>query len=561
MTEAGKGHAVETSRRLSESMLWTLQRRFYDGHGVEAWSSGTIPHYITANTFIAWSYARVIRGFITDLARAGRLDHNKPVYVVEYGAGPGRFGFLCLRELLALVHRRFPDLRVIYVLTDFTPANLAFWRAHPRLQPFFEEGSLDLARFDVENDGRIVTERGGVVLGPETVNNPLVVIANYVLDTLGQDLFRLYSGMLLDCPVSLWSDREVAPAPDDPELLTGLKLVTEPRTLETEPYPDHPAWNHILETYRDTMGDATIGFPVGALRCIDHLRSLSRDAFLLLAADKSHTVLADMLWNPEPQLVLHGASFSLTANLDAVSRYVEHGGGFAMNTSPRETSLQISAFGQADGVSMTETRLEFDEAIDGFGPLDFFTISDKTLFIGPTAPGGGEGETAEPPPSLLTLRQWVDYLRLGHHDFFRLYVHADSVYSLVDSAPEGLRNEFREALALVWDRFYAIGDTMDVPFMIGRFLFRLGECREAIGFYQESLRDFGIDSMTLFNIGMCHYRLGEHEEAQACLRESLALNPENPFTAHWLPVLTAAPQENVQSSPPPESPQENVQEM
>jgi hypothetical protein len=59
-----KNYPLEAKRRLSQSLLWRLQRNYFEQHGIDAWSSGTVPHHITSSPFIADAYARVVIGFL-----------------------------------------------------------------------------------------------------------------------------------------------------------------------------------------------------------------------------------------------------------------------------------------------------------------------------------------------------------------------------------------------------------------------------------------------------------------------------------------------------------------
>ena len=54
---AGTGHILQSRQRLSRSLLWQLQRRYFAQAGLDAWRSGTVPHYVTSNPFIARAYA------------------------------------------------------------------------------------------------------------------------------------------------------------------------------------------------------------------------------------------------------------------------------------------------------------------------------------------------------------------------------------------------------------------------------------------------------------------------------------------------------------------------
>src|SRR4051812_13767301 len=87
---------LETRRRLSQSILWNWQRKFFESQGIQAWSGGAVPHHITSSPFIADAYARVVFGFLRDCqsvvggdgnSSVVPLDHSQPVYIVELGSG------------------------------------------------------------------------------------------------------------------------------------------------------------------------------------------------------------------------------------------------------------------------------------------------------------------------------------------------------------------------------------------------------------------------------------------------------------------------------------------
>jgi hypothetical protein len=49
---AGPRCVLEDFTQCSESHLWRLMMSFYDRKGVESWSQGIVPHFITCNAFI-----------------------------------------------------------------------------------------------------------------------------------------------------------------------------------------------------------------------------------------------------------------------------------------------------------------------------------------------------------------------------------------------------------------------------------------------------------------------------------------------------------------------------
>ena len=58
---------------------------FYDKKGVDSWSQGIVPHFITCNAFIGRSYAKTLVGFLQDSMNGGptKVDPEEPLYIVE----------------------------------------------------------------------------------------------------------------------------------------------------------------------------------------------------------------------------------------------------------------------------------------------------------------------------------------------------------------------------------------------------------------------------------------------------------------------------------------------
>jgi hypothetical protein len=107
---------LEDFTRCSDSLLWKLMMSFYDRKGVESWSQGIVPHFITCNAFIGrtsvyalhelattdrvGAYAKVLLGFLRDCKQPNAklpLDSSEPLYIVELGAGSGKFSFFMLK--------------------------------------------------------------------------------------------------------------------------------------------------------------------------------------------------------------------------------------------------------------------------------------------------------------------------------------------------------------------------------------------------------------------------------------------------------------------------------
>ena len=57
-------HTLQSPVHLRQSLLWDLQRNYYDQTGTDAWESGVVPSFITTNTFIARSYVRMVLSYL-----------------------------------------------------------------------------------------------------------------------------------------------------------------------------------------------------------------------------------------------------------------------------------------------------------------------------------------------------------------------------------------------------------------------------------------------------------------------------------------------------------------
>ena len=63
------GFLLEDRQRFSQSLLWDLQKRYYDEVGAEAWRDGDVPQYVTSSPRIADAYAQIVFAARRDLER------------------------------------------------------------------------------------------------------------------------------------------------------------------------------------------------------------------------------------------------------------------------------------------------------------------------------------------------------------------------------------------------------------------------------------------------------------------------------------------------------------
>lgn len=494
---------LEEHRRFSESRLWQLQRSFFHHRGTDAWHTGGVPQFATTNSFIARAYARVVSGFLADCASPA----PSPAYIVELGAGSGRFAFHFLSALLPILRRAGVETNFTYVMSDFTERNLEVWRSHPSFQRFFDAGILDFALFDAVDPEPLRLERSGVTLGPEPIGNPVIVVANYVFDSIPHELFSIEAGELYEQRVTLVSSR---PEPDlaDTTFLPEVEVRYEAEPAEPARYGD-PGVEHLLAHYRDALPSATFLVPLAGLRCIRHFDELADGPLLMLVGDRGHETQQALLDGGGLGLAMHG-SFSLPVNYHALDLYTTHRGGSVLRTGGHRSSVKVAGlvFRVEDGGR--ETARAFSAWVDELGPDDFFQLK-KAL---------------EPIYDTLTLNQLLALLRWSNWDANLFVQTFPTLYGRVQSGDDASTRGVAFALRQVWDRYYPADGDVDVAFCIASVFHVMGDHRQALHFLDRSWRLFGPDPATGYLTALCHWHEHEMDQALADVDEVLTLDPD-----------------------------------
>lgn len=511
----GSRFPLETPCRLSRSVLWRLQRRFFEQRGIAAWSEGVVPHHVTSNPGLARAYAQVALGFARDWRAA--IDPAQPVYLVELGAGSGRLAFHVVRQLdRLLAGSPLRGLAFRYVMTDFAESTLAAWRGHPALAPWFASGRLDLARFDAERDTELTLERSGERLAPGAVGNPVIAIANYVFDGLPLDGFTVEGGRLHEWLVRLCSIRPDADL-DDPDLLARTRLTYDRRPIDLAApggYYGDPALDRLLDEHRAQLPDTGFTFPSASLGCLARLADLAGGRLLVLSTDKGEVSGDALRGRPGPAITLHG-SFSIEVNYHAIARWITDRGGEAMVPAARPRTIATCAFALgAPPDGLRDTHQAYSEAIAVRTPDDRFAIE----------------QSLEAVHGSLTLDRWLAYLRFTEHDPKLV---SDALPFLLaiattDPPPEpAQRGELLAVLARCWDNHFPIGEAHDLGYSLGALAAALAAWPEAAGFFEGSLRWCGRTAAALAELAACRHRLGELASARALVDEALAIEPDH----------------------------------
>jgi hypothetical protein len=495
---------LEAGQRLSRSRLWQLQRNYFAKQGLGAFSSATVPHYITCNAFIAEAYARVVLGWMRDRTRLG-LDATQPLYLVELGAGSGRFAFLFLKKLESLLQRTPLDVRYVYVMTDFTDDHIARWRAHPQLQPLVATGRLDFARYDVERDQTLTLAESGVTLAPGTVRNPLAVIANYYFDSIPQDCFYVCEGELFQSLVTLTTPGDEAD-PDDPAVIDRLELSYEDVPFSGDYYGDADL-DGVLAAERRHVKKGAVRLPTAGLAVLKLFSQIAGDRWLLVSGDKGYVHEDSLDARDRPGIAVHG-SFSMDVNYHALGEFFRARGGRVHIMDHRHNSLNIVAMHMGAG-EHPDTRAAFADAVESFGPDDYFVVR----------------KAVEAHADELTLTDLLSLMRLGKNDPRMLRGLLPHLRKRGAKAPPAQRRELTRVVLRAWELHFHINEDHDLPFSVGVMLIELREAEAAIRLLETSWEWYGPDAGTAYNLALAHARLKRDDLARPWIARALEREP------------------------------------
>src|SRR5712692_8646855 len=282
--EATPMYVLESPVPLSQSMVWRLQRTFYGDQGIAAWSRSHVPQAVTTSPIIARAYARIVLGYWRDIQST--LDPSQPVYIVELGAGSGRFAYRFLKALTALLENiAEPQPCFVYVMTDASAPIVEFWRDNARLRPFVEAGVLDFAHFDLVELGPLALLNAGTTLQLGEVANPVVLIGNYIFDSIPQDAFTIKYGQLFAGLVSVGaSTPDLDLRAPDSTVKISIGFATDTVAIDGDAEQD-PLLRQILDGYRHRLDDTTLLFPRAAMAGMRFFRDLAGGRALCLIGD------------------------------------------------------------------------------------------------------------------------------------------------------------------------------------------------------------------------------------------------------------------------------------
>ena len=499
----------ENVKPFSQSSLWDLERQYFEEMNLDAWSSGDVPHYVTSNPYMARSYADLIISFLRDRAASSRP--NEPIYIIELGAGHGKFSYNLLRQLdEKWQSSSIPLPQFKYVITDFVEENIAFWINHPRLQPYFNQNIVDVARFDIENDTQLFLRNSSIILEAGSVKQPFIVIANYLYDCLPTNLLYIDNGLVQNVLVN-----EAIIDNQNNELSAKQKLENLDFSFT---YGDFnidsikdPIQQQIIEFYKRTLNNSHIYLPSLGMANLSVFNSISTSGFMLITADKGTHLLQDWQDRSAPSLSNHGC-FSISVNYHALKKHCEFSGGLALFPSNKIDYLNIGCLLYVDQIeNYKETIHTYKQVIDEFGPDNYFSIKKHV----------------ENNIDNLSDRDIRSYIQLSLFDprLFKQLV--PRILDLVESFNQNQSNAYLKICLEVWKNYYPINEEDNLAFLLAQLLTTLEFFDDAQAFLDFAETEGGTEMEIMYLRGVCLLWQNKQEQAKQLLEKVQQYNPDN----------------------------------
>ena len=432
-------------------------------------------------------------------------------------------------------------------------ANVKYWKENGYFDHFIQKGVVDFGRFDVLKDTEVKLEISGKILNKEALKkNPVVIIGNYLIDTLAHDGFKVLNHQLREILINFqlnkspedsnfvstalqkvkWTEKVVFPPLlyEDDDLFTAEQLKQEQKRREQEE-GDNPntrqlppefhqlmyytnteseyfdIYNEILNEYRERIDNfGSFLFPIGGVQMVEKLQSSFGESMHLIFGDRGHVDISSFEGKSSPNISVYGGCLSFFSNLHAIQRFLEkfseknkyQFSAFTPNESNDFKVCVYSLFPPSsspsdDKFDLFNTLLSFRE-INQFSPDDFYQIYKKVNY----------NAKASTIYSLLRLSNNDPGIFYQYHQVLKVRLPKSQWKTCVI-----------QEIIRVWSNYYHRVYAMeeDIPYAIAEVLLACARPDEALPFFKKSLELSGSYYSTNYHIGVCYEQLKDLENA------------------------------------------------
>ena len=261
---------LEKKRRLYQSIIWARQKDYYTKKGLKAWNPDETPEFISSNAYTARYYAKLINELLNDL----NPDSSDISYILDLGSGSGCFAY----HFLKAIEENPPTQRIMYVLVDYSQANLDTHLKNPLFKQWMESGLCDVACVNLLNPiESIQLQHSKKNITSNHITQPLIAIANYFFCSLPVDFLELD-----DNHVRLAESTVTKPINSKDYRRASIKLQYKRPLLDSDtPTSNH--FNHAL--FKGNDYPCRVAMPSAAFQVMDELQHFANGRLALFCSD------------------------------------------------------------------------------------------------------------------------------------------------------------------------------------------------------------------------------------------------------------------------------------
>lgn len=510
---------LQEATPFDRSVVWRIHDAYFAARGIDAWNLGEVPFYATSSFASATQHARFFVGLVDAWEREGRLLPGDDLWVLEVGAGLGRFATNFYRALMKSCGPRGEELlhRVRYVLSDYSAKSLSEAVATPALAKLVEEGRVVPALYDLRVPGELRTLAGEPLSPP-----PLLwIVANYV-------------SCVLPVKTVQWRGREglfeqwvrvraeIDPETPDPEpeavLAALLADATRSKLLEetvqmdvewhaTDPATVYPEGPHaeVLRSFTADAPECTFGYPHGFFDFLRVAGSFLVEGGLVLVNDYGSVDLPAIRGRAERRPQIYGNSLAVAIHFPLVAAWAASQGWTSLCTNDALASIHSCAL---------RPGRPFDDA-------------EQDAFDAAYVRAHGTDDIMDWASAAAMCVDNKEFDRAVR--FYRrcLTIEPDSVefhHRLGHAAIEARRYDLalthlRRGVELAGPS----NTTWDLEFQLGRAYCLLEDFEAAIGWYEKAVEKEPHPT-TFTNLGVVYAQVGRLDDAFRCYHRALVLD-------------------------------------
>jgi Flp pilus assembly protein TadD len=214
-----KYRVLDGFRALHESAIWALNNNYWRHAGPAAFTRDAVPYHATSDGGLSVATADLLVTFARRKAQV--RSASSQLALVELGPGTGLFGRITAQRYVR-AQNKDPTLPTLYYLgIDCARSMVDAIEARGLLN--LKGVETDFAVLDIATQ---LDQLEAIIRERITEGTPIVVVANYFLDSLPSTVFRRERGEIREISVEVRAGNLASSRLDDAQLL--LRLQTQP---------------------------------------------------------------------------------------------------------------------------------------------------------------------------------------------------------------------------------------------------------------------------------------------------------------------------------------------